>query len=142
MRLSHFYKAAHWDPGRVIAMVTIKHLGEFQFYQGPHVKQGIRFCYAGKDLGVSAWGMNVIELGPGCTTYPEHDHQNDGQEEVYVVLRGVAHLRAGELEQRLESGAFVRVGPTQKRTFFTDAEGEGATLLALGATPGKAYEVR
>src|SRR6478609_9649317 len=63
VRLSHFYKPAHGDPSRVIAMITIKHLGEFQFYQGPHVKQGIRFCYAGKDLGVSAWGMNVIELG-------------------------------------------------------------------------------
>jgi len=120
--------------------VIIKRLGEFQFYQGPHVKQGIHFCYAGKDLGVSAWGMNVIELAPGCTTYPEHDHHNDGQQEVYVVLRGVVHFRAGDVEERLEAGAFVHVGPEQKRTFFT--EGDGATLLALGGTPGKAYELR
>jgi uncharacterized cupin superfamily protein len=120
--------------------VTIKRLGEFEFYQGPHMREGIHFCYAGKGLGVTAWGMNVLELGPHCASYPEHDHLKDGQEEVYVVLKGVARLRAGDQEERLEAGAFVRVGPEQRRAFFTDAE--GATLLALGATPGKAYETR
>ena len=120
--------------------VTIKRLAEFEFYQGPHMKEGIHFCYAGKGLGVTAWGMNVLELGPHCVTYPEHDHLKDGQEEVYVVLKGVARLRAGDHEERLEAGAFVRVGPEQRRAFFTDEE--GATLLALGATPGKAYETR
>jgi quercetin dioxygenase-like cupin family protein len=123
-----------------MADVTIKHLGEFEFYQGPHMKEGIHFCYAGKGLGVTAWGMNVIELAPRCTTYPEHDHMSDGQEEVYVVLKGTVRLHAGDLEQRLDAGSFVRVPPHQKRAFFTDEE--GATLLALGATPGKAYAMR
>jgi uncharacterized cupin superfamily protein len=123
-----------------MAEVTIKRLGEFEFYQGPHMKEGIHFCYAGKDLGVTAWGMNVIELAPHCATYPEHDHVKDGQEEVYVVLKGVVRFRAGQLAQRLEAGSFVRVGSAQTRMFFTDDE--GATLLALGATPGKAYEAR
>jgi uncharacterized cupin superfamily protein len=123
-----------------MATVTIKRLGQFEFYQGPHMKDGIHFCYAGKGLGVRAWGMNVIELGPHCTTYPEHDHVKDGQEEVYVVLKGVAHLRAGDVSEQLEAGSFVRVSPEQRRAFFTGDE--GATLLALGATPGKAYETR
>jgi uncharacterized cupin superfamily protein len=117
--------------------VTIKQIEELQFYQGPHMKEGIRFRYAGKDLGVTAWGMNVIELAPHCAAYPEHDHLSDGQEEVYVVLRGVARMRAAGQEVRLQAGALVRVAPSEKRCFFTDAE--GATLLAIGATPGSAY---
>ena len=117
--------------------VTIKQIEDLSFYQGPHAREGIRFRYAGRELGVTAWGMNVLELAPHCTNYPEHDHQADGQEEVYVVLRGAVRMRAAGEELRLASGTLVRVAPGEKRCFFTDAE--GATLLAIGATPGKAY---
>jgi uncharacterized cupin superfamily protein len=117
--------------------VTIKRIDELEYYDGPHAVPGIKFRYAGKNLGVSAWGMNVLELGPRCTGYPEHDHTGDGQEEVYVILRGAARLRAGGAERRLIAGELVRVAPGCKRCWFTDDE--GATLLAIGATPGKAY---
>src|SRR4029079_2402807 len=126
--------------GAAMSDVTIKRIEELEFYDGPHKREDIRFCYAGKGLGVSAWGMNVLVLGPNCTSYPEHDHAGDGQEEVYVVLRGRARLRTGDREQMMEAGAMVRVGPSQKRSFFTDQE--GATLLAIGATPGQAYQPR
>ncbi|MNC90064.1 Cupin domain protein [compost metagenome] len=91
-------------------------------------------------LGVSAWGMNVLELDPGCTGYPEHDHEKDGQEEVYVVLDGALTLQAAGEERTLGRGDFVRVGPETRRKFVTGSS--GATLLAIGATPGKAYEAR
>ena len=119
---------------------TVKTIEEIPPYQGPNAIPGMRFRPAGRQLGVTAWGMSVIEIDPGCEKYPEHDHQKDGQEEVYVVLRGSATLRAGGHEQTLQAGALVRVPPTLKRKFIPGPG--GVTILALGATPGKAYEPR
>ena len=120
--------------------VQVKRIEDIPFFQGPNAVPGIRFHSAARALGVTAWGMNVLELAPGCTGYPEHDHARDGQEEVYVVLRGSATLVAGEERLALEPGALVRVGPAQRRKFLPGSD--GVTLLAIGATPGKAYEPR
>lgn len=97
------------------------------------------FVYARKSLGVTAWGMNVERLPAGYDKYPEHDHSEDGQEEVYVVLEGKATLHADGESWDLTRGTLARVGAGQNRTFTTS---EGATMLCLGATPGKAYEPR
>jgi quercetin dioxygenase-like cupin family protein len=121
----------------LMSEVTIKHIEELGYYRGEHAIDGIKFRYAARELGVTAWGMNVIELAPGCSRYPEHDHKGDGQEEVYVILRGAARLRLGSDEQRLAAGALVRVPPHQRRAWLTDDE--GAIILAIGATPGQAY---
>jgi uncharacterized cupin superfamily protein len=123
-----------------VSDVTVKRVEEIDFYTGPAAIPGIRFHRAAKALGVTAWGMNVIELEPGVTAYPEHDHAKDGQEEVYVVLRGSATLRAAGRDWALEQGMLARVGPSQRRKI--DAGPQGVVLLAIGATPGKAYEPR
>src|SRR5438045_4077105 len=101
-----------------MADVSVKKIEEVDYYKGDKAVPGIRFRPAGRALGVSAWGMNVIEIDPGCEKYPEHDHQKDGQEECYVVLRGSATLRAEGGEQQLEAGAMVRVPPHVKRKFI------------------------
>ena len=72
--------------------VTVKRIDEIPAYVGPHALPGIEFRFAAKALGVSAWGMNIGEVAPGGTNWPVHDHLADGQEEVYVVLRGSAEL--------------------------------------------------
>jgi quercetin dioxygenase-like cupin family protein len=118
--------------------ITVKNLEEIAPYTGPHAIPGIRFRPAREALGVRAWGMNVIELDPACENYPAHRHTNDGQEEVYVVLRGSVVLLAADTERTLKEGDFVRVAPDVDRKFVTRKE--GATLLALGGTPGQAYE--
>ncbi len=120
--------------------VQVKRIEDIEFYQGPNAVPGIRFHSAARSLGVTAWGMNVLEIEPGCTGYPEHDHARDGQEEVYVVLRGSATLTAGDGSIDLGEGTLVRVGPGQRRKFLPGAQ--GVTLLAIGGTPGKAYEPR
>jgi mannose-6-phosphate isomerase-like protein (cupin superfamily) len=56
---------------------------------------------------------------------------------VYVVLRGSVVLEVGDERTTLSQGTLVRVPPEVKRKLVTETE--GATLLALGATPGKAY---
>lgn len=118
--------------------ITHKNIEDVAAYTGPHEIPGIRFRPAGRALGVTAWGMNVLELAPECEGYPEHDHAKDGQEEVYVVLRGSVVLQAGGEERSLKQGDLVRVPPHVRRKFVTRAE--GAALLALGCTPGQPYK--
>lgn len=120
-----------------MADITVKSIEQIEPYAGEHVIPGIRFRPAREALGVTSWGMNVLELDPSCTAYPEHDHASDGHEEVYVVLRGSAVLHAGGEEHTLGVGDLVRVGATTKRKLVTKES--GVTLLALGGTPGKAY---
>ena len=112
--------------------VIVKKLDELESYQG----QG-QFRYAGKTLGVKAWGMNVLKLPPQWPDYPVHDHETDEHEEVYVVLDGDATLEADGRKWPLERGTMVRVGPGCKRRIVPG--GGGVTVLALGGTPGKPY---
>jgi quercetin dioxygenase-like cupin family protein len=110
--------------------VTVKSFDELDSYEN-------RFLYAGKGLGVSAWGMNIVRMPPGWDGYPEHDHAGDGQEEVYLLLDGSARLEAGGESWDLAPGVLAWVGPRQKRK-IVPGDG-GATMLVLGGTPGKAY---
>ncbi len=109
-------------------------------YEGPHAIPGIRFRAARQALGVTAWGMNVLELDPGCEGHPEHDHVGDGQEEVYVVLDGEIVLIADGEERVLTAGSMCRVAPAVTRKLVTREF--GAVVLALGATPGEVFVPR
>lgn len=113
-----------------MADVKVKRIDELEGYEG-------MFLYAGRGLGVTSWGMNVLRLPAGWSDYPEHDHAKDGQEEVYVVLEGSAELRVGEERWHLERGVLARVGPAERRRIVPGDE--GATILVLGGTPGQPY---
>jgi quercetin dioxygenase-like cupin family protein len=118
-----------------MADVTVKRLDEFEAIFGG----GFRRVRAG--LGVTAFGISLMDIPPNFGMHPEHDQTHDGQEEVYTVLEGRATLRVGGEggeEHELVPGVWARVGPTEKRKITTGEE--GARVLALGATPGKAYE--
>lgn len=106
-------------------------------YTGPHAIPGIRFRAARDALGVAAWGMNVLDLDPGCTGHPEHDHAGDGQEEVYVVLSGAVSLITADRTYDLRAGDMCRVAPTVRRKLVTGDT--SARVLALGGTPGAAF---
>ncbi|HWB75063.1 MAG TPA: cupin domain-containing protein [Nannocystaceae bacterium] len=120
-----------------MADVTCKRLEELDRYEG-EFQTGQDFFFAGQSLGVSAWGMNVLRMPPHWEHYPEHDHVGDEQEEVYVVLEGSATMKLGDESIALERGMFVRVPPHQPRKIVPGPA--GATVLALGGTPGKPYE--
>lgn len=117
--------------------VRVKRIDELSSYQGPGGPPG-QFLYAGKDLGVTAWGMNVLKLPARWADYPEHEHTADGQEEVYVVLEGNATLEAGGKSWQLEPGMLARVGSAQKRKIIPGDQ--GVMILAIGGAPGKAHK--
>jgi uncharacterized cupin superfamily protein len=118
--------------------INVKSIESMEYYQGEHAIPGIRFRAARQAVGISAWGMNVLDFSPNTAGYPEHDHRHDGQEEVYVVLDGSIVLIAEGKEQVLRRGDMVRVAPEVTRKLVT--RDSAASVLALGGTPGKAYE--
>jgi mannose-6-phosphate isomerase-like protein (cupin superfamily) len=91
------------------------------------------------ELGVTSFGVQVLEFPPDVTQYPEHDHAESGQEEVFGVLRGTGRIVVGDEEVALEPDVFVRVGPAERRKIYSGSE--GLRLIALGGTPGKPYEI-
>lgn len=117
--------------------IVVKSTKQIEHYQGPHAIPGIRFRPAREAMNVNAWGMNILELDPHCSGHPEHDHTHDGQEEVYLVLEGSVVLVAEGVERVLRQADLVRVPPAVVRKLVTREV--GATLLAIGGTPGKAY---
>ncbi len=114
-----------------MADVTVKDFDELDGYEG-------MFLYAAKDLGVTAWGMGIERLPAHWDGYPEHDHAEDGQEEVYVVLEGDAELHADGQTWKLAPGNLARVGASQKRRVVPGDN--GVTMLVIGGTPGKVFE--
>jgi uncharacterized cupin superfamily protein len=118
-----------------MADVTVKQLDEFEAIFGG----GFRRVRAG--LGVSSFGIAVMELPPHFSDYPEHDQAHDHQEEVDTVMSGRATLRVGGEggeEIALEPGVWARVGMHEKRKIITGDE--PARVLAVGGSPGQAYE--
>ena len=71
-----------------MADVTVKRVEEFEAIFGG----GFRRVRAG--LGVSSFGLAVMDLPPHFTDYPDHDQAHDHQEEVYTLLSGRARRRA------------------------------------------------
>jgi hypothetical protein len=91
-------------------------------------------------FGITSFGANAwTGRAAGDRIINEHDEDEaDGQEELYLVLRGRARF---ELDgERIDAPAdtFVFVSQGVKRTAF--AEEPGTTIMALGGTPGRVYE--
>ena len=82
---------------------------------------------------LSAFGINELELPPGAEG-PEHDHAKDGQEEVYVIVRGSGTIRVDGTETELRPGVYVFLSPDARRQMV--AGGEGLAWVGVGCRPG------
>jgi hypothetical protein len=90
------------------------------------------------ELGVESFGMQLIDMPPNFENYPEHDHEQDGQEEVYVTMGGGGEIEIEDERFPLDPDHIARVGPGVKRKVWPGAE--GIRLLILGGVPGAIYE--
>jgi mannose-6-phosphate isomerase-like protein (cupin superfamily) len=95
------------------------------------------FKRAGAELGVQSFGLQVFDLPAGSVAYPEHDHAHDGQEEVYVVLRGSAEFEIDGERVQLTPERIVRISATARRRVLPGVD--GVRVLAIGCAPGKPY---
>jgi hypothetical protein len=97
------------------------------------------FVKARAELGVTAFGMQVIQLPPEYADYPEHDHAESGQEEVFLAIGGSGWIEIEGERVELDGKTFVRVGPEAKRKVY--AGPDGLRLLAIGGAPGEPYKI-
>jgi len=98
------------------------------------------FKKARAELGITSFGIQVIDFPPNVDGYPEHDHSQDGQEEVYVTMRGNGQIDIEGERIALEPETMVRVSAGTKRKLYPgDA---GMRVLVVGGVPGEAYAVR
>jgi mannose-6-phosphate isomerase-like protein (cupin superfamily) len=87
-----------------------------------------RFQLLRRELGVSAFGLNLIVLGP---RQRGRIHAHERQEEVYLVLEGALTLGVEGEEHVLEAGQLVRVAPAVRRQLINRGS-RRLVLLALG----------
>src|SRR4051812_11910924 len=89
-------------------------------------------------FGITSFGANAwTGREAGDRIVNEHDEDGEDQE-LYVVLAGRARFELGGDTVDAPAGTFVYAEPGVKRTAF--AEEPGTTILAVGGTPGQAYE--
>lgn len=73
-------------------------------------------------LGVRDFRLNRLELEPRKEG-PEHDHADNGQEEVYAVVGGSGMLRVDGEEIELRPGHFIYCPPTARRQMIAGEDG-------------------
>jgi len=115
-----------------LADYTVKRLEDFEAVFGG----GFRRVRAG--LGVTSFGLAVMEFPPHFEHYPVHNQEHDSQEEVYTLLSGRATLEVAGETIDLEPGVWVRVGPAENRRLLTTDE--PARIVAIGGVPGAVYD--
>lgn len=116
-----------------MADFTVARIDELEgFYNGIFLK-------ARATLGVTAFGLSIVNIPPHSVHYPEHNHPS-GQEEVLICTGGYGRLIMDEGKEYvdLEPGIIVRIGAQTKRTIRVGDDGLQA--VAIGGTPGEAFK--
>jgi tetratricopeptide (TPR) repeat protein len=89
-------------------------------------------------FGISSFGVNAwIGRNAGDRIINEHDEAGE-DEELYLVHSGRATFELDGERVDAPAGTLVFAAPGVRRTAF--AEEPNTTLVAIGGTPGKAYE--
>jgi mannose-6-phosphate isomerase-like protein (cupin superfamily) len=88
-------------------------------------------------LGATAFGFNYFVFPPNQEGR-EHDHSDDGHEEVYFVVKGLGAMRIDGEDVELRPGRFVRVDPDSTRMPISGAD--GLEFVTFGGPAVGAYE--
>lgn len=83
-------------------------------------------------LGCESVGLTILELEPGGKG-KEHDHAEDGQEEVYFVVEGEVEVDCDDETVALGEDEAIRLSPDQPRQIRNTGE-ERARLVLAGAS--------
>ena len=88
-------------------------------------------------LGARAFGFNYFTIPPGVEGR-EHNHADEGMEEVYFVIDGGGTMRIDSDEIELRPGRFIRVDPGSTRVPI--AGDDGLEFVTFGAPLEGQYE--
>jgi mannose-6-phosphate isomerase-like protein (cupin superfamily) len=99
----------------------------------------VRHHFGITGFGTTAWtGHNTGDRMINEHREAETEEETDRNEELYVVVRGRATFELDGERRDAPAGTLVFVPPRVNRTAF--AEEPGTTIVAVGGTPGKAYD--
>jgi quercetin dioxygenase-like cupin family protein len=101
-----------------------------------HAREGQKLLTVDRLLGYRIAGVNGWVGDPGERLVPEHEEDED--EELYVVVRGRATFTVAGEEVDAPAGTLVHLVAGERRAAVSEAP--GTIVLAIGAEPGKAHE--
>ena len=92
-------------------------------------------------LDVTAFGLNAyVGAEPGALVVEPHDELDTGHEEVYAVIAGSARFTLDGTSIDVAAPGFVKPDSPKVHREAHAIEG-GTIVLAVGAAPGKPFEV-
>jgi mannose-6-phosphate isomerase-like protein (cupin superfamily) len=113
---------------------TLAHLDQItEMSDGRQPWRPVRHHFGITSFGANTWTGHQA----GDRIINEHDEEGEN-EELYFVHRGRARFELDGEKVDAPEGTFLFAQPGVKRTAF--AEEDETTILALGGTPGQAYE--
>jgi uncharacterized cupin superfamily protein len=114
---------------------SIKHRDDFESMEG---SGEATWLLARKALGTTSFGFNIVEIGPGGQI-PEHDHAEEGEDELYVILDGEGVIRIDGEDHPAPAGTFAVIDPPLSRTILNRSDAP-LTALLVGVKPDGGYE--
>src|SRR3954471_2056430 len=117
------------------AVATIDEIEQGQVASG-RVRHKVR-----DHFGIEGFGVNAMRAGDaGAQVINEHSESGlgaNGQQELYVVLKGHARFTVDGEEIDAPAGTLVSVEPGVSRGAVADEQ--DTTVLIIGGSPGTAY---
>ena len=116
---------------------AVAHLDEIdELSDGRCPWRPVRHHFGITSFGVNAWTGR--EAGDRIINEHDESDADDNHGELYLAQSGRATFELDGERVDVPAGTFVFARPGVRRTAF--AEEPGTTIVALGGTPGKAYE--
>jgi quercetin dioxygenase-like cupin family protein len=100
-----------------------------------HQRDGERLIPIQQTIGYRVAGVNGWLGDPGEQLVPEHEEDSD--EELYVVVQGRATFTVDGVDVDAPAGTLIHLLAGENRKAF--AEEPGTIVLAIGGTPGVAH---
>jgi uncharacterized cupin superfamily protein len=88
-------------------------------------------------LGITAFGVQVMDLPPDYTTQ-SHDESGSGQQELYVGLRGAGWVLTDEQRLPIGEGMLIRIDAGVGRRLASGPD--GVRIMCVGGLPGGVYQ--
>jgi mannose-6-phosphate isomerase-like protein (cupin superfamily) len=101
-------------------------------------QQGLTWRPVRRHFAISSFGVNAYTAAESGQRLVEEHREQDGHDELYVVLTGRATFTLEGDEHDAPAGTLVHCPPGTLREAF--AAEPGTTVLGIGAKPGEAYQ--
>jgi len=89
-------------------------------------------------MGIEAFGVNASTRNKGEVLTPVHDELDENQDELFVVLEGLAEFELDGKKVKAKAGTLISVKPAVKRG--AKALEDKTTILIIGAPTNKLYK--